>query len=136
MPSGDGFAADQLEWVYKGVHSNANIRAYCRSNYTIEAAAAVLSDAKVICKVPLADRPALGFYAIKHQECSVPFGAGPRVRVAATFAMMEMIVALATLLQCPRFSTVEGALCESIHRIALRPQGCMVVKVTAVSTGG
>jgi cytochrome P450 len=59
----------------------------------------------------------------------MPFGAGPRACVGATFAMMEMVAALATLLQHVRFSTVEGTRCEPIHRITLRPKGGMVLKI-------
>jgi cytochrome P450 len=59
----------------------------------------------------------------------MPFGAGPRACVGATFAMMEMVAALATLLQHVRFSTVEATRCEPIHRITLRPKGGMVLKI-------
>jgi cytochrome P450 len=43
--------------------------------------------------------------------------------------MMEMVAALATLLQHVRFSTVEATRCEPIHRITLRPKGGMVLKI-------
>jgi cytochrome P450 len=65
----------------------------------------------------------------------MPFGAGPRVCVGATFAMMEMVAALATLLQHVRFSTVEGTRCEPVHRITLRPKGGMMLKVTPACAG-
>jgi cytochrome P450 len=64
----------------------------------------------------------------------MPFGAGPRVCVGATFAMMEMVAALATLLQHVRFATVERTRCEPIHRITLRPKGGMVLKTTSAPT--
>jgi cytochrome P450 len=50
--------------------------------------------------------------------------------------MIEMVAALATLLQHVRFSSVEGALCEPIRRITLRARGGMPVKVTPASTRG
>jgi cytochrome P450 len=64
----------------------------------------------------------------------MPFGAGPRVCVGATFAMMEMVAALATLLQHVRFATVERTRCEPVHRITLRPKGGMVLKTTSAPT--
>lgn len=60
----------------------------------------------------------------------MPFGAGPRVCVGATFAMMEMVAGLATLLQSCRFATVAGAACEPIHRVTLRPKGGLPLHVT------
>ncbi len=61
----------------------------------------------------------------------MPFGAGPRVCAGATFAMMEMVAALATLLQHVRFSTIESTRCEPVHRITLRPKGGLVLKLAA-----
>ncbi len=43
--------------------------------------------------------------------------------------MMEMIAVLATLPRHVRFSTVEGARPEPVHRITLRPKGGMPLKL-------
>jgi len=59
----------------------------------------------------------------------MPFGAGPRVCVGATFAMMEMVAGLATLLQNVRFAPVEGARYEPIQRITLKPKGGLQLRV-------
>jgi cytochrome P450 len=53
----------------------------------------------------------------------MPFGAGPRVCVGASFAMMEMVAGLATMLQRCRFTALDGARHELVHRITLRPKG-------------
>jgi cytochrome P450 len=60
----------------------------------------------------------------------MPFGAAPRVCVGATFAMMEMVAGLATLLQSVRFSPVDGARYEPVQRITLRPKGGLPLHVT------
>jgi cytochrome P450 len=63
----------------------------------------------------------------------MPFGAGPRVCVGASFAMMEMVAGLATLLQSLRFSTVSGARHEPVHRITLRPKGGLPLRMFPAS---
>ena len=63
----------------------------------------------------------------------MPFGAGPRVCVGASFAMMEMVAGLATLLQSLRFATVNGARHEPIQRITLRPKGGLPLRVFPIS---
>jgi cytochrome P450 len=59
----------------------------------------------------------------------MPFGAGPRVCVGASFATMEMVAGLATLLQSVRFSAVSGARHEPVQRITLRPKGGLPLRV-------
>ncbi|MGD9537752.1 MAG: cytochrome P450 [Alphaproteobacteria bacterium] len=59
----------------------------------------------------------------------MPFGAGPRVCVGGTFAMMEMVAGLTTLIQHVRFAAVEGARYEPIQRVTLRPKGGLPLKV-------
>lgn len=50
----------------------------------------------------------------------VPFGGGPRVCIGNSFAMMEMTLVLATLLQHFRFETVPGQEIEAVPLITLR----------------
>lgn len=69
-----GLWTTTFEVAYKAVHSEENIRAYCESNYTVDAAEAALSDPKVICKVAFREPMALGFYLVKHNECPVSLG--------------------------------------------------------------
>jgi cytochrome P450 len=59
----------------------------------------------------------------------MPFGAGPRVCVGASFAMLEMVAGLATLLQRVRFSPVGGVRHEPVQRITLRPKGGLPLRV-------
>ena len=62
----------------------------------------------------------------------LPFGAGPRVCIGGTFAMMEMIIATATLLRCLSFSTSGETRCEPIHRVTLRPRDGLQLTVVPV----
>jgi cytochrome P450 len=50
----------------------------------------------------------------------MPFGGGPRVCLGRAFAMQEMLVAFAVLLQRLRFSLSEETRCEPVHRITMR----------------
>jgi cytochrome P450 len=63
----------------------------------------------------------------------MPFGAGPKICIGASFAMTEMTVALATLLQSVRFRAVEGYVANPIHRITLRPKGGLSVWIDAAA---
>ena len=65
-----------FEEAYKEEHNSDNIRAYCATNYTVDAAKDALSDPKVICKVAFRNHTVAGFYLIKHYECPVPLAGG------------------------------------------------------------
>ena len=53
----------------------------------------------------------------------LPFGAGPRVCIGASFAMQEMIIMLATIARHFRLDMAEGEVVRPVHRITLRPEG-------------
>ncbi|MEO8112987.1 MAG: cytochrome P450 [Phenylobacterium sp.] len=55
----------------------------------------------------------------------LPFGAGPRVCIGASFAMMEAVLVLATLAQQFRLRLAPGQRLELRHRATLRPTGGM-----------
>ncbi|MEL6232998.1 MAG: cytochrome P450 [Pseudomonadota bacterium] len=60
----------------------------------------------------------------------MPFGAGPRVCVGASFAMTEMVLGLAEILRSLQIAP--GAQpCDPIHRVTLRPQKHLHLRVTA-----
>ncbi len=59
----------------------------------------------------------------------MPFGAGPRICIGASFAMLEMVVGLATLLNGVRLRLGDGAVPQPIHRITLRPKQPLVLKI-------
>jgi cytochrome P450 len=55
----------------------------------------------------------------------LPFGAGPRVCIGSSFAMIEASVVLATLVRAFRFRPVPAYKPAPIARVTLRPQGGM-----------
>ncbi len=55
----------------------------------------------------------------------LPFGAGPRVCIGASFAMIEATVVLAILVHAFRFNAVTGHRPHPVARITLRPRGGM-----------
>lgn len=62
----------------------------------------------------------------------MPFGAGPRICIGGTFAMMEMVAALAVLLARVRFSITDATRCEPMQRITLRPKRSLELAVAPV----
>jgi cytochrome P450 len=61
----------------------------------------------------------------------LPFGAGPKICICMSFALMEMVIGIATLLQSVRFRMVEGYVADPVQRITLRPKGGLSVWVDA-----
>lgn len=60
----------------------------------------------------------------------LPFGFGPRICIGATFARVEGIAMLATLLRKARFDWPGGKQPEPLGRVTLWPRGGMSLKVT------
>jgi len=59
----------------------------------------------------------------------IPFGAGPRICIGASFAMMEMVAGLATMLTAVRFRLQDTTPPEPMHRITLRPRNPVVLRL-------
>ncbi len=62
----------------------------------------------------------------------MPFGAGPRMCIGASFAMIEATVILATLIRSARFETVNGAIPEPVSGITLFPRNPLELRVTPI----
>ncbi len=62
----------------------------------------------------------------------MPFGFGQRVCIGSTFAMLEALAVLATLLQHARFDWDGRHFPEPVSRVTLRPKGGMPLIVTAI----
>ena len=66
----------------------------------------------------------------RHRCAYMPFGAGPRTCIGATFAMLEGKTILATLLSHARFELPDGELPVPLARITLCPKNGLTLKVT------
>jgi cytochrome P450 len=55
----------------------------------------------------------------------LPFGAGPRVCIGATFALQEAVIVLAKIMRHFRLEHAEDHIVRPVQRITLRPQGGM-----------
>lgn len=60
----------------------------------------------------------------------LPFGAGPRVCIAASFALQEALVVLAGVVQAARLDLVEGHAVAPMHRVTLRPEGGLPMRLS------
>lgn len=68
--------------------------------------------------------------ASRHRCAYMPFGAGPRTCIGATFAMLEGKAMLATLLSRARFELPPGEVPVPFARVTLRPQQGLRLKVS------
>ena len=69
--------------------------------------------------------------AARHRYAYLPFGAGPRVCMGASFAMTEAVVLLATILRRVRFTPAEDCHPVAVARVTLRPRGGIHMSVEA-----
>ena len=60
----------------------------------------------------------------------LPFGAGPRVCIGASFALQEAIIALAALLSRYRFDCVAETKPWPVQKLTVQPQGGLPMRVT------
>lgn len=60
----------------------------------------------------------------------LPFGAGPRVCIGASFALQEAMIVLASIVRAVRLDLVTGHEVVPLHRITLRPSGGLPMRLT------
>ncbi len=60
----------------------------------------------------------------------LPFGAGPRVCIGATFALQEAVIALAVLMRRFRFDTAGGARPWPVQKLTVQPAGGLAMRVS------
>jgi cytochrome P450 len=60
----------------------------------------------------------------------LPFGAGPRVCIGASFSLQEAVIVLATIARTVRLDLVEGHEVTPVQRITLRPRGGLPMRLT------
>ena len=61
----------------------------------------------------------------------LPFGAGPRICIGATFALQEATLVLATIMQRFRLELAPGFAVWPLQRVTLRPRGGLPMRITA-----
>jgi cytochrome P450 len=60
----------------------------------------------------------------------LPFGAGPRVCIGASFSLQESTIVLATIVRHVRLDLVAGHRVSPLHRVTLRPKGGLPMVLT------
>ena len=66
-----------------------------------------------------------------HRFQYLPFGAGPRVCIGATFALQEAVIALAVLMKRYRFDVTKNANPWPVQRLTTQPLNGIVLRVSA-----
>ncbi|MDP3899042.1 MAG: cytochrome P450 [Mesorhizobium sp.] len=65
----------------------------------------------------------------------LPFGAGPRICIGASFAMQEAVIALGVLMSRFRFDTVAETNPWPVQKLTTQPEGGLPMRVTARKRG-
>ena len=60
----------------------------------------------------------------------LPFGAGPRVCIGATFALQEAVIALAVMMRRFRFDLTEDTDPWPVQKLTTQPRGGLPMRVT------
>ncbi|WP_457581805.1 cytochrome P450 [Ensifer canadensis] len=66
-----------------------------------------------------------------HRFQYLPFGAGPRICIGATFALQEAVIALAVLMHQFRFDVTEETRPWPVQRLTTQPRGGLPMRVSA-----
>jgi cytochrome P450 len=66
----------------------------------------------------------------------LPFGAGPRVCIGASFSLQEAVIMLATIVRAVRLDLIEGHEVAPMQRITLRPHNGLPMRLTHRSEPG
>lgn len=66
-----------------------------------------------------------------HRFQYLPFGAGPRTCIGATFALQEAVIALAVLMKRYRFEVTENTRAWPVQRLTTQPLNGIVLRVSA-----
>lgn len=60
----------------------------------------------------------------------LPFGAGPRVCIGASFSLQEAMIVLAHIVRSVRLDLMEGHVVRPLHRVTLRPEGGLPMRLS------
>jgi len=60
----------------------------------------------------------------------LPFGAGPRVCIGASFALQEAMIVLASIVQRVRADPIDGHRVRPLHRVTLKPEGGLPMRLS------